>query len=355
MEPRERVLAALHRRMPDRVPKQIRFTPEYRRLLLAKIGTTDYEEYFDLEVRRVGLKPYHGKLDFARYYDDLPQNLCFDDWGLPFLRNTEYHKRLELYPMQSLETVNELKEYPWPDFLADYRHSHLEEETAQLHEEGYAVLGREREVSGGFIFETAWQLRGMTRLFKDCYVNKDFANFLFDKIAEINGALVGRFAEAGVDVIWLGDDVGMQDRPLMSLSFWRKWLKPRLKHLIDSAKESNPDVLIFYHSDGFIEPFIPELIEIGVNILNPIQPECLDPVKIKRIYGERLSFWGTIGVQTTMPHGTPKQVKAAVKRMIETVGQGGGFLIAPCHFIQTDVPWENVIAFFEAVEEYGEY
>ena len=105
MKPRERFLSALRRKVPDSVPKHIRFTPEYRELLVEKIGTTNYEEYFGLEVRRVGLKPYRGKLDFSKYYGDPPENACFDDWGLPFLQGTEYHKRLECYPMRNLRTV----------------------------------------------------------------------------------------------------------------------------------------------------------------------------------------------------------------------------------------------------------
>ena len=109
------------------------------------------------------------------------------------------------------------------------------------------------------------------------------------------------------------------------------------------------------HSDGVIDPIIPELIEIGVDILNPVQPECMDPVQLKREYGNELAFWGTIGTQTTMPFGTPEEVKAVVKERIETVGQGGGLLLAPTHVIEPDVPWENVVAFFEAVEEYGRY
>ena len=111
----------------------------------------------------------------------------------------------------------------------------------------------------------------------------------------------------------------------------------------------------FYHSDGFIEPVISELIEIGIDVLNPIQPECMNPAKIKRLYGDELSFFGTIGVQTIMPFGTPKDVRRAVREMIEKVGQGGGFIIAPTHFVPVEVPWENVQAFFDAVEEFGQY
>lgn len=134
---------------------------------------------------------------------------------------------------------------------------------------------------------------------------------------------------------------------------WRKWLKPRLARVIEQARRVKPDILIFYHSDGDCTAIIPELIEIGVDILNPVQPECMNPAELKKEYGDRLAFWGTIGTQTTMPFGTPDEVKAVVKERIETVGKGGGLLLAPTHILEPEVPWENVLAFFEAVEEYG--
>ena len=123
--------------------------------------------------------------------------------------------------------------------------------------------------------------------------------------------------------------------------------------VIRVAKKIKPEVLVYYHSDGFIEPVIPDLIEIGVDVLNPVQPECMNPVKLKKEYGNRLSFWGTIGTQTTMPFGTPDEVREVVKHMIETVGRGGGLLIAPTHVLEPDVPWENILAFVESVNDYG--
>jgi uroporphyrinogen decarboxylase len=125
-----------------------------------------------------------------------------------------------------------------------------------------------------------------------------------------------------------------------------------LASVIEAAKEANPEVLIFYHSCGYIEPIIPDLIEIGVDILNPVQPESMDPERIKKLYGNELAFWGTIGTQTTLPFGTPDEVRQEVKRMIETVGDGGGLLISPTHVIEPDVPWENIMAFVDAVKEY---
>jgi len=161
-----------------------------------------------------------------------------------------------------------------------------------------------------------------------------------------------RLAGADVDILRLGDDVGSQRAMLMSPDTWRTWFKPRLADLIRAAKAVKPDMLVFYHSDGYIEPIIPDLIEIGLDILNPVQPECMDPAQLKREYGRDLAFWGTIGTQTTMPFGDAEEVRRVVKERIDTVGPEG-LLLAPTHVLEPDVPWENIEAFADAVEEYG--
>ena len=147
----------------------------------------------------------------------------------------------------------------------------------------------------------------------------------------------------------------MQDAMLISPALWRKWVKPRYASMIDAAKEINSDVIIWYHSDGRIEPIIPDLIEIGVQVLNPVQPEAMDPAHIKSLYGDKLAFWGTVSIQQTMPFGSPDDVRAEVKQRIETVGRGGGFILAPSHVLEPEVPWENVLAFVQAAREYGSY
>lgn len=136
---------------------------------------------------------------------------------------------------------------------------------------------------------------------------------------------------------------------------WRKWLKPRFERIITRARKINPRVFVWYHSDGFIEPIIPDLIEIGVDVLNPVQPESMDPVKLKKEFGDNLAFWGTIGIQTNLPFGTPEEVRKVVKERIETVGKGGGLVIGPAHAIEPEVPLENIAAFVEAAKEYGKY
>jgi uroporphyrinogen decarboxylase len=167
--------------------------------------------------------------------------------------------------------------------------------------------------------------------------------------------MMTRIAGAGLDILRLGDDVGMQHAMMMSPAMWAKWLKPRLAKVIEAAKTANPSIIVSYHSDGMIMPVIEGLIEAGVDVLNPVQPECIDPAEVKAMFGDRLAFSGTIGTQTTMPFGTPDDVRRDVKDRIETVGKGGGLFIGPSHTMEPEVPWANVVAFVEAVEEYGRY
>ena len=205
------------------------------------------------------------------------------------------------------------------------------------------------------IFETAWQIRGLTELLTDFLTREDWASCLLDRITELSVFRAKRFSEAGVDIIHVGDDIGMEDRMMMSPDTWRKWLKPRMARIIEAAREIKPDVLFHYHSDGYVEPVIPDLIQIGIDVLNPVQPECMDPAKLKREFGDRLAFWGTIGLQHTLPFGTPEEVEREVKERIETVGKGGGLYLSPTHVIAPEVPHENIFALVEAAKKYGRY
>ena len=169
------------------------------------------------------------------------------------------------------------------------------------------------------------------------------------RITEIKCKISGRFAEAGVDILIYGDDIGSERSTIMSPDIWRKWLRPRLRRVIEAAKVVNPRLICYYHSDGNIESVITDLIETGVEILNPIQPECMDPVDIKKRHGEALTLWGTIGTQHLMPFGRPEEVKSTVKAMIRDLGYNGGLVVAPTHILEPEVPWENIMAFVEAI------
>ncbi|HPY90525.1 MAG TPA: uroporphyrinogen decarboxylase family protein, partial [Lentisphaeria bacterium] len=159
-------------------------------------------------------------------------------------------------------------------------------------------------------------------------------------------------AQAGVDLLCIGDDIGMQKTTMMSMDNYRQWLKPRHAAVINAAKAAKPDILVTYHSCGFIEPFIPELIEIGVDVLNPVQPECMDFAKIHAQYGTHLSFWGTLGTQTTMPFGSADEVRSTTLRNLAIAGSKGGLFCSPTHIIEPEVPWDNIEAYVQAARDF---
>jgi len=353
MTPRERVLTALRRRTPDRVPKSFGWTPPVWALLREKLGDVHPYDYFGVETRPVGPVPSLEPGDFRRYFAglDLPPTLLVDEWGMGEIPDPEVHYTTYVYPLARASTVAELAGYPWPDRLADYRWRSIGAEVQALHDRGLAAEGG-MECS---VFERAWYLRGMETLFTDLAENPAFAEDLLDRITEISCGTAERYARGDVDVLGLGDDVSQQRGMLMSPATWRRWLKPRLARIIASARALKPDIIVRYHSDGNPEAIIPELIEIGVDVLNPVQPESMDPADVKRRFGGQLAFWGTMGTQTTMPFGTPDEVSRVVRERIETVGAGGGLLLAPTHVLQPDVPWENIVAFFDAIERFGRY
>jgi uroporphyrinogen decarboxylase len=351
MKPRERVLAALNRREPDKVPRTLGFTPAMFEKFRRQTGSESPAEYFDFEVRHVGLQPTQLQTDFAPYLGELPPNAWVNEWGIGHVPGSLYHFEDYVHPLRQATSAQDIRAYPFPDVNADYRYQGVAEKVAAWHERGYAVAAGPPHYSGT-LFECAWILVGMEKLLSDFLLNPELASELLDWLTHSAVESAARLARAGVDILTTGDDVGTQRGMMMSPALWRRWLKPRMAEIIAAAKREKGDILVFYHSDGNIEPIIPELIEIGVDILNPVQPECMDPARLKREYKDDLSFWGTIGTQTTMPFGTPDQVKETIHERIDTVGRGGGLLLAPTHVLEPEVPWENVVAFMEAIDEH---
>ena len=137
----------------------------------------------------------------------------------------------------------------------------------------------------------------------------------------------------------------------MSPKHWRRYLKPRMANFIAELKAINPEVKVAYHSDGFIYPILPELIEIGLDILNPVQPASMDPAQIKKDFGQKLCFWGSIDEQHTLPFGKPEDVRAEVLTRLRTIGENGGLILGPTHHVQLDTPIENFWALIETVTQ----
>jgi len=213
--------------------------------------------------------------------------------------------------------------------------------------EEYWIVG----VTVTTIFECAWALRGYERLLSDFVLNPDLAEYILDIPYRYHLTAAKKLVEMGVDMIWIGDDVGTQSRMLISPKHWRRYLKPKLANFIAEIKAINPLVKVAYHSDGFIEPIIPELIEIGLDVLNPVQPASMDPERMKREYGNKLCFWGSIDEQHTLPFGTAEDVKAEVITRLRTIGKNGGLILGPTHHVQLDTPLENFWAMVNTITQ----
>lgn len=201
------------------------------------------------------------------------------------------------------------------------------------------------------IFECAWALRGLEQMLTDFALNPELAERILDIPCQYHLTAAKRLVEMGVDMIWTGDDVGAQHSMIISPACWRKYLKPRMASFIAELKAINPKVKVAYHSDGMITPIIPELIEIGVDVLNPIQPACMDPAEIKRQFGNTLCFWGCIDEQHTLPFGTAAEVRREIEERLKTIGKNGGLILAPTHHVQLDTPMENFWAMVRTMTE----
>jgi len=359
MKPRERVELALNHEEPDRCPLQVSFTPEFATRLRKSFGLED-ENYnphgggntYQLE-RKIGCDLLLTSVGWANSYyatESLSQDgvSYVDEWGVGW-RNVEYETRFgrgrytEIFG-HPLAEDEALTSYRAPDPHRPELYSEVIRVLKEFQKD-YWIVG----VVVTTIFETAWALRGFERTLLDMVRNPELVERLFDIPFFYRLEVAKKLTALGVDMVWLGDDVGAQDRMLLSPSHWRRFLKPRMARLISEVKNINPGVKVAYHSDGYIYPIIPDLIEIGVEVLNPVQPGSMDPSWLKREFGDRLCFWGTLDLQHTLPFGTPAEVEQEVLDRLKTVGCNGGLIIGPTHHIQLDVPLENFWAMVETV------
>jgi len=347
------MLTALGSGQPDRVPVALSFFT----MTLPQVPNHDADEYFKTDIRYVTFKPLQEETGFLHYLEGLPKHVPMGE--LSTLRTYwewSYHPETPgAEPLAAARTIKELEAFPLPGITDPYRYRGLSEKVRAFQDKGLAVMGIPPHL-GGEIFETAWRLRGFNQLLLDLRRNRELVEYLFDQITAmlVHNSVV--LARAGVDILGLDDDVGEPTSMIISPATWREFLKPRMAKVIEFAKEAKPDISIFYHSDGYIEPIIPDLIEIGVDALNPVQSDVMDPAGLKEEYGDRLAFWGTVGTQTLWTWGRPKDIEEEVKLRIETVGRGGGFVISPAYDIDLpEIPLENIIAFNKAAKTFGRY
>lgn len=355
MNSRERVLTAVSGREPDRVPIDVWYTPEMRDKMAAHLGMEGSrsleDEYYpdpiqlelgnDLLITTVGPAASYYMSD-EDYYED--------EWGIGW-RQVDYGKGSYTEPYKHpLAEVEDPDEFSIPDFSKDERYeeaNYLVEKFGDTH----AIVG---EISCT-IFELSWYLRGFERVLRDFHTNKDFVKKYFNKLKGWAKTAGTNLVERGVDIIFLGDDVGSQDQMLISPDTFREFLKPVYADLFESFRKVNPDVKVAFHTDGNVMPIIEDYVEIGVDILNPIQPQALAPDEVKRRFGDELTLWGSIDNQSTVPFGSPEDVKEEVVSRLKNVAPGGGLILGPSHAVQPDAPVENLITFYDTVKNFGSY
>jgi len=375
MNSRERVTTALNHKEPDRVPIDVGGTgattlliPTYESLkkylgikketlLTSRFFRTVYldEEILKkLDVDALLIIPNTAK----NFKDiELGGESFIDEWGIQALKpDDSLYYRFEKHPLENAETVGDILKYKLPDPCDKGRFEGLKEKVEYLYKNtGYALVGE----TGDSIFERAWYLRGMENVFNDLYFNQEVLKTILEKVTDYFIAKVDSFLNIVgdyIDVFFTGDDLGTQNGPLFSPEMYKKIVKPFQKKIFSFIKTKTKAKLIF-HSCGSIFDFIPDLIEIGVDGINPVQTTAykMNARFLKREFGKDLSFWGAIDTQKILPFGSEEELKEEIKNKITDLGLDGGYVLASVHAIQPDVLPEKIIQMVKYGKEFGRY
>jgi len=351
--PREDLMRCLRREGSEKVHVDYVFCESQIEGFRKRAGHPDYETYLGLSHRKLEIPVKRnftdGRIQFPR--ENVPESTVFDEYGIGHSKGSEFafHMTRMHHPLRGANT-REIEAYPYPEVdvssLAEFNRK-----VSDLHERGIASLGFMQMT----VWEASWYLRSMEELMMDMMMENEAATLLLDKITGFACEKARAYASAGLDILSLGDDIGTQTSIMIDVGLWKKWLQPRLHKVIMAARKIRPDILIFYHSCGYILPFIDDLIRTGVDILNPIQPECMDFNEVHALFGDQVSFWGTLGTQQLLPFGTSSEVKRVALDRLRTCGKKGGIVIGPTHMVEPEVPWENIMAIREAADEIQNY
>jgi len=375
----DRIVDALNHREPQGIPFDLGGTKvtgihvhAYRRLMEKLLGESPDQiplVHFNQQLAKVDGRLLDAfKVDTAGVFTSTPpgkppekkENADYleywDEWGIGWRMPRRHGLYYDMFYHPLADRLDDLAQYPWPDGTDPLRFQGVKEEVIAASERGKAVI------LGGIcagIFEMGLWLRGFENFLTDLALNPSAACGLMDRILEVKLSYWDAVLEIVGDhvlVVQEADDIGTQTSSLISLEMYRKLVKPRHKRLFQFIKKKTAGkVKIFFHSCGSIAKFIPDFIDSGVDILNPIQvsTEDMETSRLKKAFGDSIVFWGGgVDTQRILPHGNPEEVKDEVRRRIDDLAPGGGFVFAAVHNIQADVPPENVIAMVEALDEY---
>jgi uroporphyrinogen decarboxylase len=381
MSSRERVLAVLNHEVPDRVP--IVLGPSNAtgvkmgtyRCIKELIGVQaedryiyDWPELGTADMDEATLDRLHsdvrGVLDLEpasvmeRNLQREPHSPHFNSWGGGAIESEPGSWFPGIHPLENATTLEEIEAHAWPDMDDPTRVAHVKARAQQLADENkYGIIATPWLL---FPLERAFEMQRMDKFLMNMVKHPDFAKALLEKNASLCKTLMGHFLrECGdnIDIIKIGDDLGMNTSLLMSPKMYRAILKPIHADYIAFIKQ-HTKAKVMFHTDGDILPLIPDFIEMGVDILNPIQTSAgkmSDLHTLKTQFGRDIVFCGGIDTLQILPFGTPQQVRDEVKRVISVLGEGGGYMLGAVHTVMNDVPAENVLAMVDAVEEFGYY
>ncbi len=371
---RERVLCALNHEEPDRVPiffgtsgATTMLAPGYDRLK-AHLGIQGETTVFWRALQYVLMdeevlawsgsdgRPLLAGAAPAALARNISDDAYVDGWGSLWERRPGalYYEVVDS-PIRTV-TIGDLDRFPWPDLAHPSRFAGLREKAKAIQDAGYAVVA----LSGISPWEQTYVSRGVEKALYDLAGDPDFILAIMRKITDMmKASVIKLLEEAGeyIDVLITGDDLGMQNRPMMSPKMYRRLIKPFHAEIFQEIKRRTK-AKIFYHSDGNIYSLLGDLVEVGIDLLNPVQVnagDMGDTARLKREFGDRLAFCGAIDTGWVLPFGTPDDVRAEVRRRIKDLGPGGGYLLASVHCIQPDVPVENVVAMLDEAKKAGRY
>jgi len=329
---RERFFTSVAHKQPDKTPYHISFTVKARDRLARFYNDADFES-------KLGNCFTFVDFDHFNKCKEVRPTIFRDWFGVEWNRSVD--KDIGVTCNQPV-SENRLDEYRWPDPDAPELY---EDARTAIRDAGDSIL------LGNFgfaIFERAWSLMGMENVLSAMAANKSFMHEFLDRILEYDVRVIRNACSLPLDGFRFGDDWGCQNGIIMGPHMWREFIKPRIKKLYSVVKSHNKFVLI--HCCGKVDEILPDLIECGVDIFNPFQPEVMDIHKIKEEFGARLAFFGGISIQQTLPFGTVDETKNDVIRLIETIGKNGGYVAAPAHDVPADAKPENVAAMIEILK-----
>lgn len=358
MNSKERVKNAVEHIKPDRTPLDGWFTNAVMDKLKIRLGLSDDEDVLEklgIDFRPVVMEPAEDFGSDAKWMDfvinkssfsvsdyigkPVEKNVFEDEWGIRIQKNEDgFNWGYSRHPLSDLD----LKKLKIPDLSSPGRMDNAKAKIKRFKDK-FVYAG----VSTSF--RRSWLLTGFSRFLEALLLDRPYVNGLLEKLVEFEIQEVKMYVDAGVDMIELLGDLGSETSLFLSPKLWREIFKPGMKAVIDSAKGKN--VYFFMHTDGNIKDIIPDLIEIGLNILNPIQPECMDPVEIKKFFGDKLTLHGSMSLQRTLSFGKPQDAADEAKDRIEKCGYNGGLILAPSNALTDNIPVDNIIAFYDYVRQ----